>query len=57
MKFRKIHKKEKHQKGILVQMFSCDFCEISHNNFFKELFKNDVTHFSYFLYLTFIYRR
>ena len=26
----------KHQKDIPLQMFSCKFCEISHNTFFKE---------------------
>ena len=28
----------KHQKEIPLQMFSCEFCEISHNTFFKEPF-------------------
>ena len=28
----------KHQKDIPLQMFSCKFCEISHNTFFKEPF-------------------
>ena len=26
----------KHQKDIPLQMFSCEFCKISHNTFFKE---------------------
>ena len=26
----------KHQKEIPVQLFSCEFCKISHNTFFKE---------------------
>ena len=34
----------KHQKGILVQMFSCEFCEISHNIFFKEPFEGLLLH-------------
>ena len=28
----------KHQKDIPLQMVSCEFCEISHNTFFKEPF-------------------
>ena len=28
----------KHQKDIPLQMSSCEFCEISHNTFFKEPF-------------------
>ena len=28
----------KHQKGIPVQMFSCEFSKLSHNTFFKEPF-------------------
>ena len=27
---------KKHQKEIQLQMFSCEFCEISHNTLFKE---------------------
>ena len=29
----------KHQKEIPLQMFSCEFCEISYNTFFKEPFR------------------
>ena len=34
----------KHQKGILVHMFSREFCEISHNTFFKEPFERLLLH-------------
>ena len=34
----------KHQKGILVHIFSCEFCKISHNNFFKEPFGRLLLH-------------
>ena len=43
----------KHQKDIPLQMFSCEFCEISHNIFFKEPFgrlllhKHSLCFFSY----------
>ena len=43
----------KHQKDIPLQMFSCEFCEISHNIFFKEPFgrlllhKHSLSLFSY----------
>ena len=36
-KFHKIEKKNT-KKEILSQMFSCEFCEISHSIFFKESF-------------------
>ena len=29
----------KHQNDILLQMFSCEFCKISHNTFSKEPFR------------------
>ena len=41
-KFRKIHKKT--PKRIPVQMFSCEFCKISHNTFFKEPFGRLLLH-------------
>ena len=34
----------KHQKDIPLQMFSCEFCEISHNTFFKEPFGRLLLH-------------
>ena len=34
----------KHQKDIQLQMFSCDFCEISQNIFFKEPFGRLLLH-------------
>ena len=34
----------KHQKDISLQMFSCEFCEISHNTFFKEPFGRLLLH-------------
>ena len=34
----------KHQKYILLQMFSCEFCEISHSTFFKEPFRRLLLH-------------
>ena len=34
----------KHQKDIQLQMFSCEFCEISHNIFFKEPFGRLLLH-------------
>ena len=34
----------KHQKDIPLQMFSCEFCEISHNIFFKESFRRLLLH-------------
>ena len=43
----------KHQKDIPLQMFSSEFCEISHNTFFKEpcgrllLYKHSLSLFSY----------
>ena len=36
--------RRKHQKGIPVQMFSCEFCELSHNTFFKEPFGRLLLH-------------
>ena len=43
----------KHQKDIPLQMFSCEFCEISHSTFFKEpfgrllIYKHSLCLFSY----------
>ena len=34
----------KHQKEIPVQMFSCEFCKLSHNTFFKEPFGRLLLH-------------
>ena len=34
----------KHRKDIPLQMFSCEFCEISHNIFFKEPFGRLLLH-------------
>ena len=34
----------KHQKDIPLQMFSCEFCKISHNIFFKEPFGRLLLH-------------
>ena len=34
----------KHQKDISLQMFSYEFCEISHNTFFKEPFRRLLLH-------------
>ena len=34
----------KHQKDIPLQMFSCKFCEISHNTFLKEPFGRLLLH-------------
>ena len=34
----------KHQKDIPLQMFSCEFCEISHNTLFKEPFTGLLLH-------------
>ena len=34
----------KYQKDIPLQMFSCEFCEISHNTFFKEPFGRLLLH-------------
>ena len=34
----------KRQKDIPLQMFSCEFCEISHNTFFKEPFGRLLLH-------------
>ena len=34
----------KYQKDIPLQMFSCKFCEISHNTFFKEPFGRLLLH-------------
>ena len=34
----------KHQKDIPLQMFSCEFCEISRNTFFKEPFGQLLLH-------------
>ena len=34
----------KHQKDIPLQMFSCEFCEIFHNTFFKEPFGRLLLH-------------
>ena len=34
----------KHQKEIPLQMFSCEFCKISHDTFFKELFRRLLPH-------------
>ena len=34
----------KHQKDAPLQMFSCEFCEISHNIFFKEPFGQLLLH-------------
>ena len=34
----------KHQKDIPLQMFSCEFCDISHNIFFKEPFGQLLLH-------------
>ena len=42
-KFRKIHKKTP-KKGIPAEMFSCQFCEISHSSFFKVPFARLLLH-------------
>ena len=42
----------KHQKNIPLQMFSGEFCEISHNTFFKEPFGRLLLH-KHSLYLLF----
>ena len=34
----------KHQKDIPLQMFSCEFCKISHDTFFKEPFGRLLLH-------------
>ena len=43
-------KKENTKKDILAQIFSCEFCEISHNISFKEPFRRMLLHkHSFFL--------